>query len=97
MDSRAEFALRSRESPAAENLGLLEFDRHRTTAEEQTMTETRTPVEAPSTRRIQQHRRVKRGVVASYIHQISERHNDDAADERLATEAAAEAAEEQVA
>ena len=59
------------------------------------MTETRTPANAPSARHIQQHRRVKRGIVASYIHQISERHNDDAADERLAAEAVAEPAEEQ--
>jgi hypothetical protein len=60
------------------------------------MTETRTPVEAPSTRRIQQHRRIKRGIVASYIHQISERHNGDAADDRLAAEAVVEPAEEAV-
>ena len=59
------------------------------------MTETRTPVEAPSPRRIQQHRRIKRGIVASYIHQISERHNDDLAHE--ATEAVAQSAEEQAA
>ena len=43
---------------------------------------------------MQQHRRIKRGIVASYIHQISERHNDDAADERLAAEAAVEPAEQ---
>ena len=61
------------------------------------MTETRTPVQVPSPRRTQQHRRIKRGIVASYIHQISERHNDDAADERLATEAVAEPAQEQAA
>jgi hypothetical protein len=70
---------------------------YRTTAEEQTMTETRTPAESPSTRRVQQHRRIKRGIVASYIHQISERHNEAAADERLAAEAVVEPAEEQAA
>jgi hypothetical protein len=70
---------------------------HRTTAEEQTMTETRTPAETPSARRQQQHRRIKRGIVASYIHQISERHNDVAADDRLAAEALSEPAEEQAA
>ena len=61
------------------------------------MTETRTPVESPSTRRIQQHRRIKRGIVASYIHQISERHSDAAADGRLAAEAVVDPAEEQAA
>ena len=40
------------------------------------MTETRTPAEPDATRRRQLHRRVKRGIVASYIHELSERHND---------------------
>ena len=38
------------------------------------MTNSRTPVDAAARRRKQQHRRVKRGIVASYIHQLSERH-----------------------
>jgi hypothetical protein len=57
------------------------------------MTETRNPAVATSARRLQQHRRIKRGIVASYIHQISERHNDDAADQRLAAEAVVEPTE----
>ena len=61
------------------------------------MTETRTPAETPSARRQQQHRRIKRGIVASYIHQISERHNDAAAEERLEAEAVIETAEERAA
>ncbi|HEY7621233.1 MAG TPA: hypothetical protein VH834_15755 [Solirubrobacteraceae bacterium] len=64
------------------------------------MTETRIPAEAPSARRVQRHRRIKRGIVASYIHQISDRHNDAAADEPLAAEAMgvlAEPAEERAA
>ena len=43
------------------------------------MTDTRTPTEAAAARRLkQQHRRVKRGIVASYIHQLSERHSESA-------------------
>ena len=61
------------------------------------MTETRTPVESASTRRVQQHRRIKRGIVASYIHQISERHSEAAADEPLTAEALVEPVEEQAA
>jgi hypothetical protein len=41
------------------------------------MTETRTPTEA--TARRMKHRRIKRGIVASYIHQLSERHSENAA------------------
>jgi hypothetical protein len=55
---------------------LLQFDSHRTTAEELPMTDTRTPAQVDTARRAkQQRRRVKRGIVASYIHEISERHN----------------------
>ena len=39
------------------------------------MTEPRTPVDADAAIPLQQRRRVKRGIVASYIHEISERHN----------------------
>jgi hypothetical protein len=42
------------------------------------MTDTRTPTEAAARRAKQQHRRVKRGIVASYIHQLSERHTENA-------------------
>jgi hypothetical protein len=42
------------------------------------MTNSRTPVDAATRRRKQQHRRVKRGIVASYIHQLSERHSENA-------------------
>jgi hypothetical protein len=42
------------------------------------MTDTRTPNEATTARRLQLKRRVKRGIVASYIHQLSERHNENA-------------------
>jgi hypothetical protein len=41
------------------------------------MTQTRTPTEA--TARRMKHRRIKRGIVASYIHQISGRHSENAA------------------
>jgi hypothetical protein len=41
------------------------------------MPDTRTPAQTISPRRLSRHRRVKRGIVASYIHQLSERHNDD--------------------
>jgi hypothetical protein len=51
---------------------------YRTTAEEHDMTDTRTPTDAAARRRKQQHRRVKRGIVASYIHQLSERHGENA-------------------
>ncbi len=40
------------------------------------MTKTRTPAEA--TARRMKHRRIKRGIVASYIHQLSERHSENA-------------------
>jgi hypothetical protein len=44
------------------------------------MPEIKTPAQDASARRRSQHRRVKRGIVASYIHQLSERHAaDDAA------------------
>jgi hypothetical protein len=39
------------------------------------MKEPRTPATADSVKRVQRRRRVKRGLVASYIHEISERHN----------------------
>ena len=42
------------------------------------MSHTRTPVDAAARRRKQQHRRVKRGIIASYIHQLSERHSENA-------------------
>jgi hypothetical protein len=62
------------------------------------MTDTRTPTEAAAARRLkQQHRRVKRGIVASYIHEISERHNDGAVPEEVAAEAVLDSAEEQAA
>jgi hypothetical protein len=39
------------------------------------MTDTRTPAQVDNARRAkQQRRRVKRGIVASYIHEISKRH-----------------------
>ena len=41
------------------------------------MTENRTPRDLDPARR-QLHRRVKRGIVASYIHELSERHNEAA-------------------
>jgi hypothetical protein len=42
------------------------------------MTHTRTPADPAARRRKQQHRRVKRGIVASYIHELSERHSENA-------------------
>jgi hypothetical protein len=39
------------------------------------MPEIKTPAQDASARRRSQHRRVKRGIVASYIHQLSERHS----------------------
>ena len=39
------------------------------------MIDQRVPTEADQTRRIQQKRRVKRGIVAGYIHELSERHS----------------------
>jgi hypothetical protein len=39
------------------------------------MTEPRTPVDTDTPRPLQLRRRVKRGIVASYIHELSERHN----------------------
>jgi hypothetical protein len=41
------------------------------------MPEIKTPAQDAITRRRGQHRRVKRGIVASYIHQLSERHAAD--------------------
>ena len=38
------------------------------------MNEPRTPVDVDAVRPLQLRRRVKRGVVASYIHELSERH-----------------------
>jgi hypothetical protein len=52
------------------------------------MSETRTPAEATSARRVKQHRRIKRGIVASYIHELSERHNDNVAGKGAAVIAA---------
>jgi hypothetical protein len=51
------------------------------------MNESGTPVDADSVRPLQQRRRVKRGIVASYIHELSERHNG--ADAHAADAAAA--------
>jgi hypothetical protein len=42
----------------------------------ETMNEPGTPVEVDAVRPLGQRRRVKRGIVASYIHDLSERHND---------------------
>jgi hypothetical protein len=39
------------------------------------MNEPRTPVDVDAVRPLQLRRRVKRGIVASYIHELSERHN----------------------
>jgi hypothetical protein len=49
------------------------------------MNEPPTPVEAQTATPHQLRRRVKRGIVASYIHEISERHNG--AEHRAAAEA----------
>jgi hypothetical protein len=43
------------------------------------MPEIKTPAQDATRRRRGQHKRVKRGIVASYIHQLSERHAADAA------------------
>jgi hypothetical protein len=51
------------------------FDVYRTTVRD-TMTDHRITTDADPTRRLQQKRRVKRGIVAGYIHELSERHND---------------------
>jgi hypothetical protein len=53
------------------------------------MPDTRTLAQTNPVRR-QKHRRIKRGIVASYIHQISERHNDDALRKEQAVIARAE-------
>jgi hypothetical protein len=58
------------------------------------MNEPRTPVEAQTAIPHQLRRRVKRGIVASYIHEISERHNGAEHREAERTPAAVEAAEE---
>lgn len=45
------------------------------------------PADTEATRRVQQRRRIKRGIVAGYIHELSERHGesrDDAPAEELA-------------
>jgi hypothetical protein len=39
------------------------------------MNEPTTPVDIDTARPLQLRRRVKRGIVASYIHELSERHN----------------------
>jgi hypothetical protein len=39
------------------------------------MNEPATPVDIDTARPLQLRRRVKRGIVASYIHELSERHN----------------------
>jgi hypothetical protein len=41
----------------------------------ETMNEPGTPVDVDAVRPLGQRRRVKRGIVASYIHDLSERHN----------------------
>jgi hypothetical protein len=51
------------------------------------MIEQTLPADAEVTRRFQQHRRIKRGIVAGYIHELSERHGesrDDPPTEELA-------------
>ena len=51
------------------------------------MIEQTLPADTEATRRIQQHRRIKRGIVAGYIHELSERHGesrDEAPAEELA-------------
>ena len=40
------------------------------------MIEQTLPADAEVTRRFQQHRRIKRGIVAGYIHELSERHGE---------------------
>ena len=40
------------------------------------MIEQQIPTDVEAARRIQRKRRVKRGIVAGYIHELSERHND---------------------
>jgi hypothetical protein len=51
------------------------------------MNEPRTPVDVDTARPLQLRRRVKRGIVASYIHDLSERHTG--ADAQAADGAAA--------
>jgi len=40
------------------------------------MIEQTLPADTEATRRVQQHRRIKRGIVAGYIHELSERHGE---------------------
>ena len=40
------------------------------------MIEQQIPTDVEAARRIQRKRRIKRGIVAGYIHELSERHND---------------------
>ena len=56
------------------------------------MNEPRTPTDSAPTRPLALRRRVKRGIVASYIHEISERHNNGDAGEAQRTQAAVEPA-----
>jgi hypothetical protein len=58
------------------------------------MNEPRTPVDGEAAAPLQQRRRVKRGIVASYIHEISERHNGADAHAQDAPAAPVEPAEE---
>jgi hypothetical protein len=53
------------------------------------MPDTKTLAQTASVRR-QKHRRIKRGIVASYIHQLSERHSDNALRKERAVIAPAE-------
>ena len=40
------------------------------------MIEQTLPADTEATRRVQQRRRIKRGIVAGYIHELSERHGE---------------------
>jgi hypothetical protein len=57
------------------------------------MNEPRTPSETAPTRPLALRRRVKRGIVASYIHEISERHNNGDAGEAQRADPAVEPAQ----
>ncbi len=61
------------------------------------MTDTRTPAQDDRARRLQLKRRVKRGVVASYIHQLSQRHSENAARKDTAVDPVLQPAAEQAA
>jgi hypothetical protein len=54
--------------------------------------DTGTPRNPDKTRRLQRKRRVKRGVVASYIHELSERHREGPAGREPAPQEAVEPA-----